>query len=234
MYTPRIAVTFGSTGPGRSGSNYLDCLTRAGAEAVPLTPGQELEPLYRDLDGVLLTGGPDVDPALYGEPPDPELGTVDRLRDEMEIELLRVALRLDFPVLAICRGHQLLNVALGGRLQQHIPSDSHRALEGGRGASQFHKVLIEEGSALAELLGPAPRTVNSRHHQAVRPGMIADGLLPSAISLDGIVEGLESPTHRFVLSVQWHPERPEVAEAEAPLFQALVSACREARAAIPG
>src|SRR5947209_7631961 len=152
MYTPRIAVTFSNNGPRGSGQNYLDCLSRTGAEAVVVRPDDDLEPLYRDLDGILLTGGADIDPALYGEAPHPELGTVDRARDEMELALLRVALRLDFPVLAICRGHQMLNVALGGRLQQHVPGDAHRALEGGRGESQFHKVLIEEGSTLAELL----------------------------------------------------------------------------------
>src|SRR5579883_1606682 len=233
MYTPRITVTAGSDRPSASLQNYLDRLIEAGAEPIVVTPDTELEPLYRDIDGIVLTGGPDVDPALYGEAPDPELGTVDRRRDEIDLAILDVALRLDIPVLAICRGQQILNVACGGALQQHIPGDGHRALDGGRGESRFHTIVIEEASQLAELLGAAPRQVNSRHHQAVRQGMLGEGLLPSAVSPDGVIEGLESPRHRFVLAVQWHPERPEVAVENRPLFEALVKACREARAAIP-
>lgn len=228
MYTPRIAITVGSEGSEKGYGNYIKRVEEAGAEPVIAAPGCDTEALLDGVDALLVTGGTDVDPAVYGEASVAELLTPDVLRDEVELALLRSALRRDKPVLAICRGHQVLNVAFGGRLQQHIPGNAHRADSEPPFESRYHDVFIESGSVLADLLGSGTRRVNSRHHQAVRPDMIGVGLLSSAMSPDGIVEGLESPRHRFVLGVQWHPERPEVIEDFRPLFSALVAAARDA------
>ncbi|MHB8575399.1 MAG: gamma-glutamyl-gamma-aminobutyrate hydrolase family protein [Dehalococcoidia bacterium] len=229
MLTPRIAVTTGSENADRVTKNYVDRVIEAGAEPVVVTPGTDVEALLDGVDALLVTGGTDVDPSRFGEDPVPELMTPDLPRDELELSLLRAALRRDMPVLAICRGHQVLNVALGGSLQQHIPGDQHRAHTEAPHDSRYHTVAIEEGSILADLLGPGVRRVNSRHHQAVRPDQLGEGLLPSAMSPDGFVEAMESPTHQFVLAVQWHPERPEIADESRPLFGALVKAAREQR-----
>lgn len=227
MRAPRIAVTVDSQGPGKGYTNYFDRLVEAGAEPVVLVPGT-IDPMdaLDGIDGVLIPGGTDVDPARYGEQPLPELLTPDAGRDDLEIALVRAALERDLPLLAICRGFQVLNVACGGRLLQHIPDDSHRALENGRGPSRFHDVTITLGTLLAEIAGAGTRRVNSRHHQAVLPGMIAPGLLVSATSPDGLIEGLESPGHRYAIGVQWHPERPEIAEDWRPLFAGFVAAAR--------
>lgn len=229
MQRPRIAITVGSEWPRKSYDNYLNRIAEAGGEPVVAAPGCDVHTLLDDADGLLVTGGVDVEPARYGDAPVPELDAVDPARDEMEFALLGSALSRDLPVLAICRGHQVLNVAFGGRLQQHIPGDGHRAHDEPPHESRFHDVTVEEGSVLAELLGTGVRRVNSRHHQAVRPGMVGKGLLPSAMSPDGIVEGLESPAHRWVLGVQWHPERSEVAGDFRTLFAAFVLAAQEAR-----
>jgi putative glutamine amidotransferase len=229
MQSPRIAITVGSEWPRKSYANYLERIAEAGGEPVVASPGCDVQALLETADGLLVPGGVDVAPARYGAEPAPELDTVDPARDETEFALLRSALDRDLPVFAICRGHQVLNVAFGGRLQQHIPGDGHRAHAEPPHESRYHDVAVEEGSVLADLLGAGVRRVNSRHHQAVRQGMVGEGLLPSAMSPDGIVEGLESPAHRWVLGVQWHPERPEVADDFQPLFSAFVLAARDAR-----
>ena len=227
MRAPRIALTVDSRGPGQGYLNYLNRISDTGGEAVVLVPGAvDLATVLDGIDGLLVPGGTDVDPAHFGESPVPELLPVDAGRDELELALIREAMRRDMPLLAICRGFQVLNVACGGRLQQHIPDDGHRALDGGRGDSRWHAVAIDEASQLAGLMGAGTRQVNSRHHQAVRRGMVADGLIESAVSPDGCIEGLESPAHRFVVGVQWHPERPEMMPDFAPLFDAFVGATR--------
>ena len=228
MHTPKIAISVGSQGAAKGYDNYILRVTEAGAEPMIAAPVCDVEHVLNGVDALLVTGGTDIDPALYGEQPAAELLTPDLPRDESEIALVRTALRRDIPVLAICRGHQVLNVALGGRLQQHIPGDGHRAFDEPPHDSRYHTVQVEEGSKLADLLGAGPHRVNSRHHQAIRPDMLGEGLLPSAMSADGIVEGIESPAHRFVVGVQWHPERPEVIDDFRALFTALVEAARVA------
>jgi putative glutamine amidotransferase len=158
---------------------------------------------------------------------------VDPQRDEFELAVLQQALDADIPVLAICRGHQLLNVALGGTLLQHIEGDGHRAHKEGDMPSRWHAVQLEP-RRLPAIFGVDEMEVNSRHHQAVLPGMLAPGLRPLAYSADGIVEAVESARHSWVLGVQWHPERPEpehpgFAERNRALFQALVGAARAVR-----
>lgn len=231
MDAPRIAITVGSAGAAKGYDNYINRVREAEAEPVIAEPGVDAATFLDTVDALLVTGGTDVDPARYGEAPVPELMQPDGPRDALEIELIREALRRDLPVLAICRGHQVLNVACGGRLQQHVPGDGHSAHAEAPHDSRWHDVDVHEASALATLIGAGRRRVNSRHHQAVREHMLGEGLLPSAISPDGMVEGLESPSHRFVLGVQWHPERPEIIEESRALFAALVEAAREARLA---
>jgi putative glutamine amidotransferase len=150
------------------------------------------------VDGLCLAGGADVDPALYGEARRPETEAPDTDRDRLESALLRDALDRDLPVLAICRGLQLLNAALGGTLHQHIEGHNHRKLR------DAHEIHIAPGSRLERILGTQTYVVNSRHHQAA--GRIAPGLLLLATAPDGVVEALEVPGKRFALAVQWHPE----------------------------
>jgi putative glutamine amidotransferase len=176
----------------------------------------------------LLTGGSDVDPALYGEARQPTLKRVIPERDAFEIALCQEALRRDLPVLAICRGQQLLNVALGGTLHQDIGSQVPDAIEHvGSGArwDTTHDVELLPGTRLRSILVDQTLPVNSFHHQAVK--RVAEGLVVSARSpVDGVIEGLESRCHGFVLAVQWHPEDFfEHSPAFEPLFSALVEAC---------
>jgi putative glutamine amidotransferase len=156
----------------------------------------------------MLSGGTDVDPEIFGEVPHTALGRVDGPRDPFEITLAREAVRRDLPILGICRGLQVLNVAMGGTLIQDIPSDVPGAATHEAGENRVeiaHEVIIEPGSRLAQLLGATRVGVNSFHHQAAK--RIGEGLMVSATSpMDGIVEGLEMPGRTFVVAVQWHPE----------------------------
>jgi gamma-glutamyl-gamma-aminobutyrate hydrolase PuuD len=193
--------------------------------------------LIEGLDGLLLSGGPDVSPARYGQEPAPETGPVDEPRDVLELGLLDAALVRDLPVLAICRGQQLLNVALGGALVQHIPGDAHRAIlepDPRAGESRWHDVTIQEGSTLAGLIGAGTVHTNSRHHQAIPDDALGQGLTITARSADGIIEGLEATGRRWLLAVQWHPERDEVAERFRPLFDSFVAAAAATPATAAG
>jgi putative glutamine amidotransferase len=205
------------------------------AEALPLVlppvcPGDAPALLDR-VDGVLLSGGADVDPALYGQAPHPRLGRVNRRRDDFELALVREALRRDVPILAICRGHQVLNVATGGTLVQDVPSLVEGEVEhDGPGPRwrRAHRVEVTSPSRLREILGQDAVSVNSIHHQAV--DRIGEDLVVSArCPEDGVVEGLERPRSRFVVAVQWHPEsfwnRPDSFQR---LFDAHAEACRDA------
>lgn len=224
MAQPLILVTATSR---RIARPYVRALQKHGAGIVFATPRKA--PPATDLmggaTGLLLTGGPDLDPALYGQPPDPSAGVeTDRSRDNMELDLLRHALDRDLPVLAICRGMQLLNVAFGGALIQDLPD--HKANhEDGRWVSTYHQTYLAPGSRMAAVLGIGGFfRLNSRHHQGLREAQKSPQLLASAYSLgDGIIEALESPAHRWVLGVQCHPEREdETPRAFARLFQRLV------------
>jgi putative glutamine amidotransferase len=209
----RVAVARWEDIPGERLHNYWDCLRDAGLEVVDTTGGGSLT----GCGGLVLTGGIDVDPALYGEQRQAEVEEIHRARDDFELGLLQEALHADLPVLAICRGHQLLNVCLGGSLLQHVEGDTHRWQEDEPITSQFHDVVLEPGSKLHGIYGSGEIHVNSRHHQAVTPDRVAKGLLITGISPDGLVEGIESPAHRWVVGVQWHPERQE---PETPGFAA--------------
>jgi putative glutamine amidotransferase len=180
------------------------------------------------LDGLLLTGGCDVNPERYGQPRAADSEPPEDARDELEIKLLEEALVRDLPVLAICRGMQIFNVVCGGTLIQHVANvDAHRVKardkEPGRHPAA-HSIRVKPGTRLAEIIGAGEHEVNSRHHQAVEK--LGDGLIETAISADGIVEALElTGNGAFAVAVQWHPEdRVAVSEADRKLFEAFAAA----------
>jgi putative glutamine amidotransferase len=226
---PRVAVARWEDIPGERLENYWRRLRESGLDPIDhSTPGQTLE----GCAGLLLTGGIDVDPALYGEKPWPEVEATNRPRDDFELALLHEALDRDLPVFAICRGHQLLNVAMGGKLLQHIASEAHVDLDDERHTSATHDVVLTPGTKLHGVYKRDRLFVNSRHHQAVVPEGVARGLRVSALTDDGLVEALESESHRWVVSVQWHPERPDLYiegfDAEARLlFEVFAAAVRD-------
>lgn len=178
------------------------------------------------IDGLLLAGGPDIDPVHFGEEPR-GTGTISPLRDHFELSLLAAVLRLGKPVLAICRGVQVLNVAGGGDLYQDILSQCPEALKHMQQAPAWyptHRVNLAPGSFLARLYGSPSLRVNSFHHQAIR--RVAPGYQVAAQAEDGLVEAIEASGPAFVVGVQWHPERMwESDERQARLFRAFVGAC---------
>jgi len=178
---------------------YEQALSLAGLEPVRVTPDDSIT--LSEFDGLLLTGGTDVNSALYGQLREPETDEPDKARDRKEIVLLREALDLNLPILAICRGMQLFNVVHGGTLTQHIKEvDVHVQ----PGVSIAHEIQVREGTMLHKTLATTHHAVNSRHHQAVR--RVGNGLTVCAQAPDGIVEAVERPDLRFALAVQWHPE----------------------------
>ena len=191
--------------------DYRSALEHAGARIRELTPGDRLPDSLADCDGLLLTGGVDVAPSIYGEDRHPTVET-DETRDAYELALAREALRRDLPVLAICRGAQVLNVAAGGTLIQDIPSSMPSAgehqIERPKNAVA-HTVVVETGTCLAHLLenkldGGRTIPVNSRHHQSVKE--VAPEFVVSATAPDGVIEAIEKPAAPFCIGVQWHPE----------------------------
>jgi putative glutamine amidotransferase len=182
---------------------YRDALLAAGVNPVLQEANHRLS--LNSFEGLVLTGGPDVDPALYGERRQSETDAPDGERDALEALLLREALARDLPVLAICRGLQILNVCQGGTLIQHLhPPQRHQRTDTRRD-QPVHEVSIEPGTLLAQIAGANTWQVNSRHHQAVRT--VGGGLRVSAFdSEDGTIEALEHTEKRFVVAVQWHPE----------------------------
>ncbi len=213
-------------------STYLRAVQEAGGVPVLLPPQLDepaVDALMAAADGLLLTGGGDVDPARFGEAPHPTCYDVAPRRDTVETRAVERALDRGIPVLAICRGIQVLNVALGGSLYQDIASEPGSPIAHGQKAPRdqpTHRVAVKPGSRLAETLGADEVEVNSMHHQSVRA--LGRGLVEVAWAPDGIVEGLEMPdSSRFVLGVQWHPEEL-IAHSEPArrLFSALVGAAR--------
>lgn len=205
--------------------DYVDSVERAGGRAVLLPPSEDgVEETLAVLDGIVFSGGADVDPARYGAHAHPETDLPQERRDTGELALLQAALARDMPTLAICRGFQLLNVARGGDLVQHLPetvgSDQHKQVPG---EFAVHPVQVKEGSRLAGIVGGSP-DVTSHHHQAL--GRLGDGLVESAWAADGTLEAVEDPSLRFAVGVQWHPEAGD----DDGLFEALVEQAREYRA----
>ncbi|HYY75801.1 MAG TPA: gamma-glutamyl-gamma-aminobutyrate hydrolase family protein [Gaiellaceae bacterium] len=196
---------------------YVQAVERAGGRPLLVPPSTDgIDETLGALDGLLFSGGSDLDPGLYGADAHPETNGIRLERDRAELALLEAALARDMPVLAVCRGSQVLNVARGGDLVQHLPElvgdEKHKHTPG---VFADHDVDLKEGTRLQRLLGDrAP--VKSHHHQGF--GAIGQGLVESAWAEDGTVEALEDPSRRFALGVLWHPEAGE----DAALFEALV------------
>jgi putative glutamine amidotransferase len=204
--------------------DYVDAVERAGGRALLVPPSEDgVEEALDALDGVVFSGGADVDPGVYGADRDPATDPPQERRDHAELALLRAALERDMPVLAICRGSQLLNVSRGGDLVQHLPNaigtSVHREVPG---TFSEHDVAVESGTRLSEIVGDRGE-VKSSHHQGI--GRLGDGLVQSAKADDGTIEALEDPSKRFALGVLWHPEAAE----DDALFRALVEEAREYR-----
>lgn len=228
---PRVLITRAEDVPSERWDDYADRVRAAGGDPVVAALGTPLEALTAEpVGGLILTGGVDIDPAIYGEQRSERVTEVNRARDEFELALLRWGLAGDTPVLGVCRGHQLLNVAMGGTLVQHLEErEPHRSRRGADGIidSGWHDVDIVPGTLLATVLGLNAMRTNSRHHQAVTLERRAPDLRTAATTADGVVEALVHPSMRWVVSVQWHPERAEMGDSCVPLFDAFVAACRE-------
>jgi gamma-glutamyl-gamma-aminobutyrate hydrolase PuuD len=207
-------------------ASYVSAVERAGGRALLVPPAADaVDDTLDALDGLIFSGGSDLDPSLYGAEPHPETIGVIPERDHAELALLQAALSRDMPVLAICRGSQVLNVAMGGNIIQHLPDvvgdEKHKHTPG---VFADHDVDVHAGTRLADILGDrAP--VKSHHHQGF--DRLGDGLRESARAEDGTIEAVEDPDRRFALGVLWHPEEGE----DAALFEALVDEARTYRAA---
>ena len=208
---------------------YVEAVRRAGAIPLLIPPQPEnAEELMNELDGFLLAGGEDCDPAAYGEERHPTVTeTCDVRRQSNDLALAEAARRHQVPMLGICLGLQVMNVAAGGTLIQDIDSQHDTEI---RHASEpadraRHDVIIEKGTHLASVLSEAELNVNSSHHQAVRK--VGQGLRVTALAPDGVVEGVEDPKHPFYLGVQWHPEDMIEEGSASALFAALIEAARK-------
>jgi putative glutamine amidotransferase len=209
------------------GLTYMRAVELAGGVPVALPPlmMESVDSLLDHISGLLLTGGPDVDPSCYGAKPHAELGPTDPIVDAFEIELCRQAYRRRIPVLGICRGAQLLNVARQGTLHQHVPDLNegkieHRQSEAG--TLTTHEVLVSPDSNLAQTTGGGPVKVNSFHHQAI--DSLGLDLRPVAWAEDGLIEAVEGRGPRFVLGVQWHAETLVTETEQLALFERLIEA----------
>jgi len=208
---------------------YVRAVEQAGGRPLLVPPSEDgVEETLQALDGLLFSGGSDLDPGLYDQDPHEETSGIHEMRDRAELALLEAALERDMPVLAICRGSQVLNVARGGDLVQHLPEvvgdEKHKHTPG---TFADHDVTLEDGTRLGSLLGDrAP--VKSHHHQGI--GRIGEGLQVAAHAEDGTVEAVEDPNRRFAVGVLWHPEAGD----DARLFEELVREAAQYRASRNG
>ena len=211
---------------------YLDVLYACGASPLVLpfdSDVVDVEQIISICDGILLTGGPDVEPALYGKDKTQACGPVQHIRDELEYRLIEKALDEDMPLFGVCRGEQILNVYLGGTLYQDLQTE----LDGSMNHAMTppyevpcHKVILDEGEPLQVLLGVDMLPVNSIHHQSIE--RIAPELVQLAHAKDGVCEGVWMPGKRFVWAVQWHPEWIwDVDPRQKSIMQCFVDACKE-------
>ena len=208
--------------------NYASVVVGAGGTPVILPHEKSLIDEYLNLiDGLIITGGNfDVDPFMYGDPTSHQTVKLKPKRTDFEMSIIRIALERDFPVLGICGGQQLLNVALGGTLIQHIPDEINNALEHEQRNPRNepgHIVSIKEGTLLKDIVNVTSMNVNSAHHQAVKT--VSDFTVINAQTSDGLIEGIEVPGRKFCLGVQWHPEF-EIDPGDTRIFEALINAAR--------
>lgn len=204
---------------------YADKIAEAGGVPVLLPPLPGIEQTLPRLDGLVLSGGGDIDPARYGAARDAATGPASAARDGAELALCIAALASGLPLLGICRGLQVINVALGGTLHQHLPDlTGHDGHSPGEGRYGSHEVIVAPGSRLARVLGRTELAVPTHHHQAI--DKLGDGLMATARAADGIIEAVEwdaaDTGGPFMLAVQWHPE----AGADLSLFSGLIAAAR--------
>lgn len=217
-----------STSKAARASRYRRIIEKAGGTPIILRPRPDADPetLLDTIDGLVLTGGEDIDPAHYNEPP--HNSSPDAQRDAFELPLLSAALSRDMPIFGICRGMEALNVTMGGKLLQQV--SGHRSPDKKR--SEYHDVYIAPGSRLGAILGGGPiMRVNSRHRQGFNQALKAPGLTASAYVLKGdLIEAVEALDFSWVIGVQWHPEREtEVHPKNMNLFYSLVEAASRVR-----
>lgn len=227
---PIIGITFGYNENDPT-NNYIRAIEGHGGIVRTLYPGAPLE-AFSGLNGLLLTGGRDIDPIHYGEK-EHETTDIDFDRDELELPLCKRAMEEDLPVFGICRGIQIMNVAIGSSLYQDIPSQltdhlTHKIMK--NTDDSWHNIRIQPDSLLNRITGETIAEVNSRHHQALK--VIGEGFNVTAQSKDGIIEAIEDTSKRFILGVQYHPERMfkepdslELQEHSTKLFTAFIDAC---------
>ena len=230
LFRPSIGITTrGMNAEGRYelSATYVQAVRRAGGYPVLLPPGEsDPEECFEFLDGIVMTGGPDVDPARYGGKMHPQVYGVDPERDESEILLARAIVEHDKPALFICRGMQVLNVALGGTLIEDLPDElGTGACHRGNECYAYHEAEIVPASRLARILGATCVSTPSWHHQAVR--RVAPGFVVVAKSEDGVIEAIEHPDHDALVAVQWHPEHTADKDPQQhALFAALIATLR--------
>jgi putative glutamine amidotransferase len=232
-----ITCSSSEASPGENARQYLNTayvMAVLNAGGVPLiipnVVDEELVECYLgSIDGLMLSGGVDVDPKYFGEKHHPQLGTVDASRDSTELALLKRALERDMPIFGICRGIQTLNVALGGTLYQHIPDQApssihHQQSDIEVARNQFsHSIRIEGGSRLKSIVGKDEMLTNSFHHQALKS--VAPGLVVTAYAPDGVIEAVEAPDRKYLVAVQFHPEETAPHDVYSHrLFEAFVQA----------
>ena len=206
---------------------YTEALRRAGAIPLLIPPQPEnAADLIEELDGILLAGGDDCDPSVYGESAHPSVEPMDPRRQNNDVSLAKYARERGIPTLGICLGVQVMNVAAGGSLVQDIDSELETEIEHASEPEDRarHDVIIEKDTKLATILGERELNVNSSHHQAIR--RIGEGLRVTALAPDGVVEGLEDPRHPFYVGVQWHPEDMSGERSASSIFGAFVDAAR--------
>ena len=228
---PIIGITFSSNIVSGTSKNYIHAIEEFGGTVRKLYPGVP-DSKFADIDGLLLTGGPDIDPKYYGEEGH-ETTDINPDRDELELPLCKRAMEENLPVFGICRGIQIMNVAMGSSLYKDIPSQftdhlTHKILANSN--DSWHDIQIQRSSLLNQITGETIAEVNSRHHQSLK--VIGEGFTVTAQSKDGIIEAIEDTSKRFMLGVQYHPERMfkepdslELQEHSAKLFTAFIDAC---------
>ena len=226
---PLIGITMNSA-EGKQEINvvYIKAILQAGGIPVCIPYIQEeIDEVLAKIDGLLLSGGSDINPAYYGEEPHPKIDAIVTERDESELKLIKGALQRNLPILGLCRGQQILNVAFGGTLYQDIVSEVEEAVQHVQKSARYekvHSVSVVEGTKLFSITGREIMT-NTFHHQCVK--VLGEGLIVSARTRDGLIEAIEHPDYRFCLSVQWHPEETALHgdAASLKLFEAFIQAC---------